>query len=134
MTHKQAHRRYMKLSAALMVLYVVGILGLSLAEKHTNIPRVALYGLTGFPIAAIFGWMWGLWRYVNEIDEFLRAIQIKSIMYGLTIVMGVSTGWGLLEFYSEVPRLPIFYVVPIFSGAYGIAHIIISRREGGVCS
>lgn len=134
MTHKQAHRRYMKLSAALMVLYLLGTYGLSLAENHTNIPRFVFYGLTGFPIGAILGWMWGLWRYVNEIDEFLRAIQIKAIMYGLAIVMGVSTGWGLLEFYAEVPRLPIFYVVPMFGGAYGIAHIIISKREGGVCT
>lgn len=134
MTHKQAHRRYMKLAAFSMVLYIIGIMALSWTREHMELPLFAIYGLLVFPVFSILLWMWGMWRYVTEIDEFLRSIQVKSIMYGLAIMLAITSGWGLLEFYSDVPKLPIFYAMPIFTGAYGIAHIIITKREGGVCS
>lgn len=134
MTHKQAHRRYMKLAALSMVFYLAGIVALSWTRDHMELPQFAVYALLVLPVGAILLWMWGLWRYVGEIDEFLRSIQIKSIMYGLAILMAVTSGWGLLEFYSDVPKLPIFYAMPMFTMAYGIAHMIISKREGGVCA
>jgi len=48
--------------------------------------------------------------------------------------MAASTAWGFLEFFTPVPKLPIFYVMPGFYLFYGLAAVIIGKRDNVGCA
>ena len=115
-----------------MIVFIASTLGIVWAEDNLALPAAAFYALTMVPIAALLSTYWALWRFITEIDEFLRMIQIKSIIIGLIAVMVVITGWGLMEIYADAPALGIFWLNPVFWVAYAIAALIITKRDGGV--
>lgn len=56
-------------------------------------------------------------------------IQIKGIVFGLAMVLAISTTRGLLELLLYARRLPIIHVVTIFCFSYGPAVIFLTNRE-----
>ena len=132
MTVERATRRYFALLVPAMLVFMSSTLGIVWADDTLALPSAAPYALTVVPIAALLSTYWALWRFITEIDEFLRLIQIKSIIIGLMAVMMVITGWGLMELYADAPALGIFWLNPLFWVAYAIAALIITKRDGGV--
>lgn len=132
MTVERATRRYFVLLVPAMLVFMSSTLGIVWAEDNLALPMAASFALTVIPIAALFSTYWALWRFITEIDEFLRLIQVKSIIIGLIVVMMVITGWGLMEIYADAPALGIFWLNPVFWVAYAIAALIITKRDGGV--
>lgn len=128
--HKQAVKRYYRLLVPAMIVYLVGVFGISWAEGKSFFPANAIYVLTLIPVLAIFVWMWAQWRYVKELDEYLRAIQTEAMMIGLMIVTAIASGWGLMELMTDVPRIPIFFAGPGFYLIYGIASYVLAKRAG----
>jgi len=135
MIQKRAARRYMRRLIPAMAVYLVGIFATTWAHKTEAIPQLGIYALTLIPTLAILSWMWAHWRYVHEIDEYMRSIQHRAMLIGITILMAVTAFWGLLEFFGDVPAIPIFYVLPAYYIFYGLAQFFIARREGvkGMC-
>ncbi|MEM8586944.1 MAG: hypothetical protein AAGG65_02705 [Pseudomonadota bacterium] len=133
MTVERATRRYFALLVPAMLVFISSTLGIVWADDTLTLPAAAPYVLTVVPIAALLSTYWALWRFITEIDEFLRLIQIKSIIIGLIAVTMVITGWGLMELYADAPALGIFWLNPLFWVAYAIAALIITKRDGGVC-
>jgi len=130
MSQKQARRRYISIFIPSMAIYFSGTLGISLAAKYQSLPSIALYGLAIIPILALIAWMWAQWRYINELDEFLRMIEIKAVLVGVAGVMAIAAGWGIAEMLTDAPNLPVIWIVVIFSVLYGLAQMVITRREG----
>jgi len=130
MTQKHAHRRYMKLFVPAMAMYVLSIVGISLAKKNDSMPEMLLYGVAFVPAIFVLLWIWGHMRYITELDEYLRGLQVRAVLFGMAAIMAFSTVWGLLEELAAAPAVPIFYVVPGFYLVYGIAHVIIAKRAG----
>jgi len=131
MTYKSAHKRYMQVFVPAMAFYLISIFSVSFAKKNELFSDGIFYGLAVLPGLAILVWIWGHMRYITEIDEYLRAQQLKSILIGLAGVMAFATVWGLMEEFTNIPQIPIFYVVPGFYFIYGLAHMIVSKRDGG---
>lgn len=132
MTTKQATRRYFIIFIPAMIVYLGGTFGIKWITDHTNWPSVILYGVVAIPIIAALSMFWAHWRYINDVDEFLRMIQIKAMFFALATVMSIATGWGILEAYIGVPRLEILWLNPIFWASYGLSAALITKREGGV--
>ena len=130
MNQKQAHRRYMKLFVPAMAAYVVSIFGVSFAKKNATMPEPILYGLAVVPALFILIWIWGHMRYITDLDEYLRALQVRAVMIGMAGVMAFTTVWGLLEELADAPAIPIFFIVPVFYFLYGLAYIVIAKRAG----
>jgi amino acid permease len=130
MTQTIAHRRYMRLFVPAMLFYVVSILGISFVKEQEVLPDQIFYGLAVIPALAILVWVWGHMRYITELDEYLRGLQVRAIMFGMAGIMVIATVWGLMEEMTDIVRIPIFYVVPGFYLIYGIAHTILIKREG----
>ncbi len=128
--HMQATKRYMRIFVPAMLAYLIGVFGVSWADNHSLIPEWSLYVLTIIPVLAIFAWMWAQWRYVNELDEYLKKIQTEAMMIGLMIVTAIASGWGLMELMTDVPRIPIFFAGPGFYMVYGIAYAVLAKRVG----
>ena len=81
MTVEQATRRYFEVFIPSMIGYLAGSVGTVWAAEHLNLPPFALYVLASIPIFAMLAVFWGHWRFINEIDEFLRTIQIKAVLF-----------------------------------------------------
>lgn len=130
MTQKRAHRRYMKLFIPAMAMYLLSMFGISFAKENTIMPEPLLYGLALVPAIFILIWIWGHMRYITELDEYLRGLQVRAVLIGMALVMAFATVWGLLEELAATPAVPIFYIVPGFYFAYGLAYLVIAKRAG----
>lgn len=130
MTQKQAHRRYMKLFVPAMAMYLLSMFGISFAKKNATMPEPLLYGLAIVPAIFVLMWIWGHMRYITELDEYLRGLQIRAVLIGMAVIMAFTTVWGLLEELAAAPAVPIFFIVPGFYFVYGLAYLIIGKRAG----
>jgi len=130
MSQKQARRRYISTLIPSMAVYFFGTLGISAADKYQMLPPAALYGLAIIPILALLAWLWAQWRYITQLDEFLRMMEIKAVLVGVAATMAVASIWGTMEMLADAPNLPTIWVVVIFSVLYGLAQMVIARRDG----
>ena len=78
MTNEQATRRYFSVVFPGGVAFLGLCYGLKLAEDSAMFPAAVLYAAALVPIAVLLGLFWAHWRYMNEIDEFLRSIQVRG--------------------------------------------------------
>ena len=132
MTVKRAARRYYLVFAPAMAIFLAASFSIDWIDDNLIIQPAALYGLTIVPIMALISTFWAHWRFLTEVDEFLREIQLKALLIGLVCVMVIATTWGYLEAYANAPDLKLFWINPIFWVSYAIAGGIISLREGAV--
>ena len=129
MTNQQATRRYYTVLIPGMIAFLGASFGLKAAESSGQFPEAALYAGALLPIVLMLGMFWAHWRYMNEIDEFLRSIHVKATFVAIAAVMTVATGWGFLELFAEVPALPVYYLNPLFWVAFALAEVALSARE-----
>lgn len=131
MTNEQAMRRYFSVLIPGMPLFLGLSVGLKLIDNTTLLPDALKPVAALIPAALLAGMFWAHWRYINEIDEFLRSIQIKAAFVGLTVVMTIATAWGYVELYvDQVPTLSIYWLNPIYWVTYAVAAVTITRRYG----
>lgn len=121
MTEIQATRRYFVVLMPAALVFLAACFTAASLDKYGVSSTVPLYALITIAVGALFFTFWALWRFINEIDEFLRAIQLNGLLFGLLFIMMVATGWGLLEEYGNVPKLPVFWLNPMFWLAYSAA-------------
>lgn len=133
MTNKEAHKRYFKAFIPSMAGYVLSIMAASIILGGNEAATPLAFILAVVPAIFVFIFMWAQARYVMEIDEFMRMLQVKAILWGMVITMGVTTAWGLLEFYTPVIKVPIFFVLPTFYAVYGIASGILTKSYNAGC-
>ena len=105
-------------------------MGLAWLDKNASLPGALFVALTIIPIAALLSMFWLHWRFLQEIDEYLRQIQINALLCGAAVALAIATGWGYLEKYSDLAALPVFWLNPVFWVAYGIAAAVFTRWAG----
>ena len=130
MTNAQATRRYFSVLIPAVIVFVATSYAIKVADEAALLPQAALYTAAIVPIAVILSTFWAHWRYMGEIDEFLRSIQVKATFGGLMVVMTIATGWGYLEMYADAPSLSIYWLNPLYWIAYSIAAVLLSSRYG----
>ncbi len=129
MSPELATKRYFTIFIPAICAYAAGSAGVTWAVDNADLSTGLTYSLALVPILAIFFAFWAHWRFANEIDEFLRLIQIKGTLFGIASVMVVASGWGTLEMLADAPRLPVFWLLPIFWVAQSAATAVFSKRE-----
>lgn len=130
MTNAQATRRYFGVLIPGAIAFLGLSYGLKLAEDAA-VPSAVLYAAALLPIVVLVGAFWAHWRYMKEIDEFLRSIQVKAAFVAFTIVLAIATGWGYLELYAELPTLSMYWLNPLYWVAYAVAAVVFTLRSGG---
>ena len=131
MSTKQATSRYFWVFVPAMLIFLASSLGLKWLETNSSVSAPVFIGLAIVPIVALLSMFWLHWRHIQEIDEYLRLVQIKALLFGAAIAMSVATGWGYLENYADVPAMPMFWLNPIFWIAYAVAGAFNAKSEGG---
>ena len=124
-----AVRRYMKRFIPGMLLYVVVLIGSIAAIKRLHPEGPLLWALAVAPALPILLVIAIMGRYlVEETDEFLRAMAVQAMLWGIGITLALATVWGFLENADLVPHLSSFLIFPIFCGAMGLSQPFIWRR------
>ncbi|MCJ8322618.1 MAG: hypothetical protein HRU29_00920 [Rhizobiales bacterium] len=131
MQQKQIRHRYFKIFIPSMIVYVIGVFGISFAENYQWLSGIGLYIFAVIPVGAILTWFWAQWRFINELDEYLKMIQMKAVMFALAVILSIAASWGLLEMLANAPKLEIFWLVPVGFIAFGLAQAVIQKLENG---
>ena len=133
MANKLARKRYFQIFIPAMIGYIISIFVIDYITDNVETAPIVTYTLALVPAVFVFIWVWSHARYVLEVDEFVRFLQVKSMLAGWVMLMVLTTAWGFLEMFANAPAAPIFYVLPGFYLCYGISSIIIGRQHNAGC-
>ena len=119
-----AYRRYLRRFWPASILYVLAI---ALAtwlipdDARASPLTVAIALLPGL---GMVGMIWAIGRLLVELDdEFLKMLEIRKALAATGVVLTVASVWGILELYTDVPHLPVFFMFPIWCGGLVIGQL-----------
>lgn len=112
---KPAMRQFLRIHLALSVAYVAFVALVSWLLPDNAEPSVFVIALAALPGLMVLGWIWNMGRfYLTMEDEFLRMLEVRKAMWATALTLAICGGWGLIELFAAVPRLPVFFVLPIW--------------------
>lgn len=125
-----AYGRFMKRFIPASIIYV-GAIGLASMLIPDDAKASALtIGIALLPGLACTAMIWAMARWLVEMDdEYLRLIEIKKALMATGIALAIAATWGLLELYTDVPKLPVFLIFPIWCGGLAVAQLWIRVRD-----
>lgn len=77
------------------------------------------------PVAFLSLWWAFHARRTLRLDEFARAIEIRSFAIAGAALVWIGTVWGLMILYFSAPPPPLILVAPLAALIYGAARTII---------
>jgi hypothetical protein len=118
-------RRYFRVHLALTVLYIGLVLLASWLIPDNAAPTPMVIAFALLPGLVVLGWIWNMGRLLVEMqDEYLRMLEVRKMLWASAITLSICGGWGLVELFAAIPRLPVFYVFPIWCGGLAIGQLI----------
>lgn len=129
-----AMQRYIRIHLALSAAYIalVFLASLLIPDNATPSPMVILFAL--LPGLVVLGWIWNMGQLLVRMeDEYLRMLEVRKMLWASAITLSVCGGWGLVELFAAVPRLPVFFVFPIWCVGLAIGQLInrVTLSDGG---
>ncbi|MCB2056544.1 MAG: hypothetical protein H6916_05655 [Novosphingobium sp.] len=115
-----AYRRYALRMLGSAGAYIAAIFGASrVLHKHAPAsPEAVLIALV--PGLAVLAMIWAIGRLLSELDdEYLRMLEVRKAIFATGMTLAVASVWGLLEIFTDVPSLPVFWIFPIWSMGLG---------------
>jgi nitric oxide reductase large subunit len=112
-----------------MAAYVALLLGVTWYFRHYQPVGAVAYLLAILPAIPIIGTIVIVGLYLaEEQDEFQRTLLIQSMLCALAAVMAITTVWGFLEAFTNIPHLQPYLVFPLFWFFVGVATPMLKRR------
>jgi hypothetical protein len=126
MARNPAAARYTRRMVLIAAAYVAGIVVASLTIDRAAPLGPLTIGLALIPGLAMLAAIGAIGRFVAEIpDEYLRMLEVRKIIVATGVTLAITSVWGLLELYSDsLPRLPVFYVFPIWCGGLFVGQLV----------
>lgn len=127
-----AMRRYFVVHVALTALYIALVLLASLFIPDDAAPTPFVIAFALLPGLVVLGWIWNMGRLLVEMqDEYLRMLEVRKMLWASAITLSICGGWGLVELFAAVPRLPVFFVFPIWCVGLAFGQLINRVTIGG---
>jgi hypothetical protein len=129
MSPRTAHRRYMARMLGAACGYIGTIIAASaVIDKNGPVTAITIL-VAAVPAICILAMLRAIWKYIQEVDEVARHDHVQAMLAALFVVLAISGSWGLIELFNEsLPRLPVFYIFPVFFLIYGLVSSIRYRR------
>src|SRR5208283_1965437 len=128
-TNNPAARRYVRRFGIAMLFYVLFLVGsVSVFARYHPAGPLA-YVLAILPALPIVGMITVFGIYLGEEkDELQRAMGVQALLWSTGATLSLTTVWGFLENFTNVPHLQLMWIYPIFGVFFGIALPIINAR------
>ena len=115
-----AFRSYQRRMGIAMVVYVAAIFTASSLLHDRGPPGIASVVIALVPGVAIVLMIYSIARLLLDLDdEFLRLLEVRKALFATGLTLAGCSVWGLLEIYTAVPALPVFWVFPLWCGGLG---------------
>ena len=120
-TTQPSWRRYIVRYCLGMAVYVALLAPVVLAAYHHVLPgRPWIYLATASPAVGVAAVVWSMLRYLEEeADEYQRLLNVRAFIAAAGLVLVVTTGWGLMQWFADLPKVSLFYVFPLFLACQG---------------
>jgi hypothetical protein len=110
-----AYRRYRTRSMLGAVAYITttGLATVFIPDNAS--PSAGPVALSIIAGAGVLVWIWATARYLAGIeDEYLRMLQVRGMLVATGVTLGVTSMWGMVELFTTAPRMPVFFVFPLW--------------------
>ena len=125
-----AYRRYLRRFWPATALYVLAIALATWLIPDDAHASVLTVGIALLPGIGIVGMIWAMGRLLVELDdEYLRMLEVRKALVATGLVLAVASVWGVLELFTDVPKLPVFLIFPMWCGGLAIGQAF-NRRAG----
>ena len=122
-------RRYRRRLSIALISYCVVLMGSIYLLHRVDLSGPLLWLVAAAPAVPILGVLAVMGLYLKEEpDEFERAVHVEAMLWGLGVVLAVTTVWGFLSNADVVPAPPLFLVFPLFCLSWGLSQPFIRRR------
>lgn len=120
-----AHHRYLRRMAMAAVLYVATILVAVKMLHHNTAVAPLTVALALLPGLAVLLMLYAIARLLIELeDEFLRMLEVRKALIATAVALAVASVWGLLEMLTDVPRLDVFWIFPIWCAGLVVGAVV----------
>jgi hypothetical protein len=110
-----AYRRYRIRTMAGAAAYVVTTAVATRFIPDDAPPSAGPIALAIIASAGALVWIWATARFLVEIDdEYVRMLQVRAILVATGVTLAVTNMWGMVELFTTAPRLPVFFVFPLW--------------------
>jgi len=122
---KGPYRRYLRRMMVAAVLYIAAIF-VAARTLHPDAPISPLaIALALLPGLAVLLMLYSIARLLIELeDEYLRMIEVRKSLIATGVTLAVTSVWGLLEAFTVVPKLEIFWVFPIWCAGLAVGAMV----------
>ncbi len=79
-----------------------------------------LYLFAVMPALPIGGTIWVVLRYMEESDEYVRALLTRRFVLATGATLFITTAWGFLQNYAGLQQFPLYYVYMLFWISFGV--------------
>lgn len=129
MTPKAAKKRYFATSMGSALGYLGAVFGISFIHRKLVDGSALAILVAAIPAVFLCLMIWGLWRYLDDMDEVERHFMTQAMIGALAIILAFCGGWGLVEMLNEsLPPLPVFYIFPAYFLTFGLISAVKYRR------
>ena len=126
-----AYRRYTRRMLPISIAYVAAVALASFIVPDDAAPSVVAVALATIPGIAVVGWIWAMARLLTELDdEYLRMLEVRKFLIASGFALALTSIWGLIELFTSVPRLPVFFVWPLWCVGMVVGQAVNRARFG----
>ncbi|MGQ3099971.1 MAG: hypothetical protein ACT6Q5_00880 [Sphingopyxis solisilvae] len=136
MAANPAQRRYVGRMIPISLAYIATVMLASwiIPDDAAATPLTVAVALV--PALATSGFIWAMARYIAELtDEYVRMLEIRKMLVATGLTLALASGWGILELFTDVPRVPLFYVFPVWCLGLAVGSLVNKWTigDGGPC-
>ena len=131
-----AQRRYIARMIPVSIAYVAAIFAASAIIPDGATATTLTVGIALVPGLAILGFIWAIGRYFAELkDEYVRLLEVRKALVATGLTLALTATWGILELYTDVPRIPLFWVFPVWCLGLGVGALFnrLTLGDSGAC-
>lgn len=136
MAANPVQRRYVGRMIPISLAYVATVMLASwiIPDDAAATPLTVAVALV--PALATSGFIWAMARYIAELtDEYVRMLEVRKMLFATGLTLALASGWGILELFTDVPRVPLFYVFPVWCLGLAVGSLVnrVTIGDGGPC-
>ena len=137
MANNPAQRRYIRRMIPLSLAYIATVMMASwlIPDDAEATPLTVAIALV--PALATSGFIWAMARYIAELkDEYVRMLEIRKMLVATGLTLALASGRGILELFTDVPRVQLFYVFPAWCLGLAVGSLVnkVTIGDAGPCA